>query len=1698
MKNNPLLQKTRSSLTAFSLSSLLFLNASAQITAVNDGSTGSPAATTSEDAKINAGPSVSANDSGAFEIFTSNVTSANGAPVTIDTNPGTAGQFTYDPTKNPAAQALPAGGSLEDTFEYTIIETSNLTPDITGQLNPSLGVNELNWAVLPNTKIPDAGAPSSFSSVYDYSTTTAASTRAAFTDSGWNSTDVSLEFWIKQNTLENVTLFETGGSGVGSGIFLTDTGLVKWALKNNSNTATDLIRLDSTAAMTAGTWHHIVITHDVTSGTSTIYLDGNAAGTVTVALATNWSGTNGAGLGGINGDAGGDDNNNVGANAGTSQLNTWRNPFNGELGLFRFYSGKVMTPAEVQANRNNDLGSALATDTATVTVAVTGANDAPSGTVDAFPDGPFNNQTFTSARDLTANDGLPGSALKNLMVADLSGVTITQSPSVGTPPGSGFAGRAADQNRRRFTHTDSNDNTVDHTWEVNFGREVFLDTTILHNRVDCCGERLRDITVTVRNAAGVIIFTSPLLNPDNVLGFAGASGGELVVDFGGIMGQTVTVTRTPDLNDLSIPDGSVLSLGEVEIIGNAPTAGAALLANYDARYGTTNDLWSNLGSSGNAALDWELGSGVTLNPAVSSSRSQISAALEWDGTVNATGIFPGLQSINNVLGGAVDQQGATIEAWLKLDPADLSQISTIFETGGGTGFGLIVDNGVLKAACELDGAAGNNSTVSYDLVGDPLGVLDGFTTTNEFFQVAAVILPEGGLSLYVNGTQVSQTTAGNGADWDGGDASGLGHFQGTNHGGFVNGAETAEGGIYNTYFNGSMAMFRIYRAGLDAVEVFEAFRAVNEGTDIDGDSLTVDGVIDGSGALVTVGNQATLASGALVTFNNATGEFLYDPNGQFDSFSLGETATDRFTYQIDDGNGAKGYAEVIVSVKGQLFANDDSIAIVDGQTLNFDINTLLSNDSPLARATGAYLDLSPATLNNGTWTDAGTAGIDLNLNGNIQRTPEFQTDFGALGSALGTGGGTAATLDPISTADATFELWFRPEPGQSGKFTIYETGGNGNGFSIVYDAATASVTATVDGGDDATQNIQATTTGIRTDEFNQIIVAYDRDGGNEVGLASGIFEDLLSIYLNNDPGLPFDPTIDGSGVNLAGTANDWAGTDGSAISRVNGTSAFNENFPGLVGEVAALRVYQRILSASEMAQNYEATARGILTIAATTTQGVTLTQEANGTYSYDSSGLPALAIGELAIDTFTYTIDNGNGGTATGVATIGRFGSGNGNNQQPTASLNSIVNYVEGETNVRIVPELTVNDPDAQSGNNLSPTFVSSGAIATTLANPDEIGARVVVNFTLAASDIANGSKRVIYELGGTSNGQGVYLIDGIPYFIAKMNGINTTEAADLNLDADWDTDNLILVPLNGAPLSSGSPQALSLNFSGDALSWELNGGGVSTQALANRDTRTDWTGDDSLGFGQNSNGNGALTDSAGPFASADFLPLDGTIESAGFANYPAEEITATLTMPVANGAFTTPAGSTYTSDGTTGVWTATGPLSLVQQLLLNVEFLPTGISPATAFAQMSDGGENGTVPVSGTVVFTTAGDTDCLDPLLEFAFGTNPIVNDDGPLSIDGSVHGSPIILPDFSGANVAFSGAFVRRDDFGTSGSVIYTPQFSADLVTWTDGQPDVSFVAESSVNPDYEIVRAPFPPLLPSGQIPRFFRVQVTPVP
>ena len=136
------------------------------------------------------------------------------------------------------------------------------------------------------------------------------------------------------------------------------------------------------------------------------------------------------------------------------------------------------------------------------------------------------------------------------------------------------AENAVNGNPANYSHTQAAPTPC--WWEVDLGHTYSIDSLVMLNRPDCCRGRLRDITVSILDESHAEVYSSPLLNPANVLGGGAADfvngppmlGADLHQLTGGaVLGRYVRVTRTPDgAADQNI----VLCLGEAQVFGTVP------------------------------------------------------------------------------------------------------------------------------------------------------------------------------------------------------------------------------------------------------------------------------------------------------------------------------------------------------------------------------------------------------------------------------------------------------------------------------------------------------------------------------------------------------------------------------------------------------------------------------------------------------------------------------------------------------------------------------------------------------------------------------------------------------------------------------------------------------------------------------------------------------------------------------------------------------------------------------------------------------------------------------------------------------------------------------------------------------------------------------------------------------------------------
>ncbi|PIW31258.1 MAG: hypothetical protein COW30_00110, partial [Rhodospirillales bacterium CG15_BIG_FIL_POST_REV_8_21_14_020_66_15] len=231
------------------------------------------------------------------------------------------------------------------------------------------------------------------------------------------------------------------------------------------------------------------------------------------------------------------------------------------------------------------------------------------------------------------------------------------------------------------------------------------------------------------------------------------------------------------------------------------------------------------------------------------------------------------------------------------------------------------------------------------------------------------------------------------------------------------------------------------------------------------DILTVSAV---DGIALDVGNPVTLSNGGVITIN-LDGSYSFDPSGQFEDLTDGETRTETVTYTVSDGQGGTSDATLTVTVTGTndvpvvtvvsapaAFTEDGPAVAVDPALTVADIDSpalvsatvsisggfTASEDvlsfTPVGSITGAYNAATGVLTLTGVGTPAEYQSVLQSVtyqNTNIgnpdttTRTITFQVDDGAAFNnlsnvATATVNVTAVNDNPVitlSTGTATFE-----------------------------------------------------------------------------------------------------------------------------------------------------------------------------------------------------------------------------------------------------------------------------------------------------------------------------------------------------------------------------------------------------------------------------------------------------------------------------------------------------------------------------------------------------------------------------------------------------------------------------------------------------------------------------------------------------
>lgn len=569
----------------------------------------------------------------------------------------------------------------------------------------------------------------------------------------------------------------------------------------------------------------------------------------------------------------------------------------------------------------------------------------------------------------------------------------------------------------------------------------------------------------------------------------------------------------------------------------------------------------------------------------------------------------------------------------------------------------------------------------------------------------------------------------------------------------------------------------ITRGALEDDTVSGDLLADSNAADVDdGDILNLVAI---NGQLVDTGGTTIAGADGGTLFASTNGGYTFNPNGDFEQLSVGDTATSAFSFRIADSFGGSTEQTITFEIAG---ANDapevDDIAIttdedtafsgnllIDGAASDIDQNddlvisqifddslggsTLNGATQVLTLSSGAQLTVSP----DGSYTyDPLQLFQSLPEGGSASDALSFQVADGNGGFAQGrldisiTGVNDAPTLDAITAATTENAFFFGDLLTESNADDV----DFGDSVSVL----------TVEG-----QNASNNTATIERPGEGRFI-AFNSDY-NFNPLTDF---DRLSVGETEDVSFEFTVTDTFGGLATSTITITVTGeNDGPTAEDFDDATTEDDDLSGnLLADGNAQDVDQSdVLTITA----FNATGVGDVALngaaaAVTLASGARLTVNPDGDYTLDPNGaFEALSPGETAIEAFSFTVSDGNGGETTQTATI----TINGVNDAPVAVDDTATTDQDTGTLVDILG----NDSD-----------VDSNFTLTSVTTPDN-GGRV---------DAANG---VFFDPNGQFDflGQGQQTTTTFTYTITDDEG--ATDTADVVVTVTGLNDGPITSPLS-------------------------------------------------------------------------------------------------------------------------------------------------------------------------------------------------------------------------------------------------------------------------------------------------------------
>ncbi|MEL7463963.1 MAG: Ig-like domain-containing protein [Pseudomonadota bacterium] len=600
-------------------------------------------------------------------------------------------------------------------------------------------------------------------------------------------------------------------------------------------------------------------------------------------------------------------------------------------------------------------------------------------------------------------------------------------------------------------------------------------------------------------------------------------------------------------------------------------------------------------------------------------------------------------------------------------------------------------------------------------------------------------------------------------------------------------------------------------------------------SDPNDDPLTVTEVSFGQvGTATSVNTDSGNFSGQLLVL--ATGFYSFVPDAGLAALPVGATETVTVDYTIDDGNGGTDIATLTITIEG---VNEGPVAVDDAATTDEATavsGTVLDNDSD---PNGDALTVSDVDF--GAVGEAATVSTD---SGNFEGSLTLNAD----GTYTFVPGAGLVALPVGATETVTVEYTIDDGNGGTDTATLTITIEGVNEGPIAVDDAAVTDEETAITGDLFTNDSDP-----NGDDLTVTAVTFGDVGATTtVSTDSGNFSGQLTVNANGAFSFAPDANLDALPIGAVETVTfDYTiddgngGTDTASVTiTINGLNEAPDAADDENSTDEATPVAGNLLDNDDDPNGDDLTVTevtfgdvGAATAVSTDSGNFTgtLTVNADGSYEFaPGDDLKALALGDVETVSFSYTIDDGNGGTDTAnvVITI------NGLNEDPTATNDLLVTDEETAISGNIVTDDNGNGVDSDpNGDSLTVSSVSFGPVGaatevttdsgnftgTLTVNEDgsyefvpgaeldtlPLGAQETVTFTYAIDDGNGGgdTASVTIEINGL-NEPPVANPDEI--MIGSSDEIGTGDGAEemlnvLDNDGDPNGDAITVVSFEGA-----------------------------------------------------------------------------------------------------------------------------------------------------------------------------------------------------------------------------------------------------------------------------------------------------------